>query len=220
MNCSFEPDGCHRRTYAVRWVVAILAPPGAAALAATRAVLVAGTVGPSGPAGAAVPAEASVTTLYERVSGRFGGGGDSSFDAPSANTWSFVAVPPLDDVGVPPELIATYCRPATAKIVGPAAIWLPVWNDQRIRPFRRSKARSIPSPPPAKPSPEAVVVTPPRSGCGVLVFHTRRPVLTSIALIDPWSFQPGRYEPNSPFARPRKTSPSRLRFFCVGVRRS
>ena len=35
------------------------------------------------------------------------------------------------------------------------------------------------------PTPDAVVVTPPRSGSGVSNFHTRWPVFTSIALIDP-----------------------------------
>ena len=61
-------------------------------------------------------------------------------------------------------------------------------------------------------------MTPPRSGSGVVNFQTRLPELTSIALIEPWSCQPGRTEPKLPFARPRKTSPSvNLRFFCVGV---
>ncbi len=48
-------------------------------------------------------------------------------------------------------------------------------------------------------------------------FQTRRPVLTSIALIEPWFRQPGSSVPNSPFARPRKMSPTSLRCFCVGV---
>jgi len=44
------------------------------------------------------------------------------------------------------------------------------------------------------------------------------PVLTSIALIEPWSFQPGSSVPKLPFCRPRNTSPSvNFRFFCVGV---
>jgi hypothetical protein len=76
----------------------------------------------------------------------------------------------------------------------------------------------LPSPPPAKPMPLAVIDTPPRSGSGVRNFQTRRPVFTSIALIEPWSCQPGRYWPKSPFWSPRKMSPCRrLRFFCVGV---
>ncbi len=36
-----------------------------------------------------------------------------------------------------------------------------------------------------KPSPLAVTETPPRSGSGVSNFHTRRPVVTSIALTEP-----------------------------------
>ena len=64
-----------------------------------------------------------------------------------------------------------------------------------------------------------MVVTPPRSGSGVANFHTRLPDATSIALIEPWSCQPGRTVPKLPFSSPRNTSPSvNLRFFCVGVR--
>ena len=101
---------------------------------------------------------------------------------------------------------------------GPAAICRPVWNFHNTLPVFRSNARRLPSPPPANPIPLAVIDTPPRSGSGVLNFHTRRPVFTSIALIEPRSCQPGRYEPKSPFCSPRKMSPSRrLRFFCVGV---
>src|SRR5215210_1121054 len=58
--------------------------------------------------------------------------------------------------------------------------WL-VWKRQRTAPLRRSNARTTPSPPPAKPRPLAVVVTPPRSGSGVLNFQIRRPVVTSVA---------------------------------------
>ena len=75
---------------------------------------------------------------------------------------------------------------------GPAAICRPVWNFQSTLPVLRSNARKLPSPPPAKPIPLAVIDTPPRSGSGVWNFHTRRPELTSIALIDPWSCHPGR----------------------------
>ena len=95
-------------------------------------------------------------------------------------------MPPLDDVAVPPAVIATYCLPSLPwKIVGPAAIWRPVWNVQSTLPVFMSKARKTPSPPPAKPTPAAVSETPPRSGSGVSNFHTRWPVLTSIALIEP-----------------------------------
>src|SRR6185436_5855249 len=41
------------------------------------------------------------------------GGGSPVFEPPSAKTWSSVAVPPFDDVGVPPTVIATYCLPPT-----------------------------------------------------------------------------------------------------------
>ena len=41
------------------------------------------------------------------------GGGDSFCDAPRANTCSSAAVPPADDVGVPPDVIATYSVPST-----------------------------------------------------------------------------------------------------------
>src|SRR5438132_6282473 len=34
--------------------------------------------------------------------GRLFGGGDSCFEAPSVNTWSSLATPPLEEVGVPP----------------------------------------------------------------------------------------------------------------------
>ena len=60
--------------------------------------------------------------------------------------------------------------------------------------------------------------TPPRSGSGVVNFHTRRPVETSIALIDPWSCQFWSASPKLPFSSPRYTSPNKnFRFFCVGV---
>ena len=117
--------------------------------------------------------------------GRLFGGGDSCFEAPSVNTWSSLATPPLEEVGVPPLVIARYSLPSTEKTAGPAAIWWPVWKCQRIAPVLRSNARSVPSPPPAKPSPDAVVVTPPRSGSGVWNFQTRRPVATSMALTEP-----------------------------------
>src|SRR5262245_22892326 len=45
--------------------------------------------------------------------GRLFGGGDSFFEPPSANTWSSLAVPPFEDVGVPPDVIAMYCFPFT-----------------------------------------------------------------------------------------------------------
>ncbi len=109
------------------------------------------------------------------------GGGSSFWLPPSAKTSSTEAKPPFDEVGVPPLVIATYSLPPVAKIAAPAAIWWPVWKCQRIVPVLVSKARSTPSPPPTKPSPLAVVVTPPRSGSGVANFHATWPVATSIA---------------------------------------
>src|SRR4029077_18564255 len=94
-------------------------------------------------------------------------------------------VPPFDEVTVPPTVIATYSVPFTEYSDAPDAIWNPVWNFHNTFPVFASNARRTPSPPPAKPTPEAVVVTPPRSGCGVLNFQATFPVATSIALTDP-----------------------------------
>ena len=104
---------------------------------------------------------------------------------PIAKTWSCDASPPPEDVGEPPTVIATYSLPPAVKIVGPPAIWRPVWNVQSTLPVFESNARRTPSPPPAKPTPLAVRLTPPRSGSGVSNFQTRFPVETSIALIEP-----------------------------------
>ena len=41
------------------------------------------------------------------------GGFDSDFEAPSAKIWSSLAMPPFDDVGVPPDVIAMYSFPST-----------------------------------------------------------------------------------------------------------
>jgi hypothetical protein len=101
---------------------------------------------------------------------------------------------------------------------GPAAIGVLVSNVQRTLPVFASNARRTPSPPPAKPTPPSVVVTPPRSGSDVRSFETRLRVFTSIALIEPWSYQPGSGVRKLPFCRPRNMSPSvNFRFFCVGV---
>ena len=138
-------------------------------------------------------------------------------DAPSANTISWAAIPPPEEVGVPPTVIATYSVPPIEKIVGPAAIGGPALNVQSTLPVFVENARSTPSPPPSKPRPDAVVVTPPRSGSGVVIFQTRLPVATSMALIEPWSCQPGSSVPKSPFSSPRKTSPTSLWASWVGV---
>ena len=63
-----------------------------------------------------------------------GGAGDCDDEPPSAKTCSSVAVPPPDDVGVPPTVIATYSLPPIEKIDAPAAIWWPVWNVQSTLP--------------------------------------------------------------------------------------
>src|SRR5262245_29901083 len=55
--------------------------------------------------------------------------GDSVWLPPSANTWSWLAtVPPLDEVTVPPTVMAMYSLPFTEYTVGPAAICRPVWK--------------------------------------------------------------------------------------------
>ena len=113
------------------------------------------------------------------------GGDDCCWLPPMAKTWSSASVPPLDEVGVPPTVIARYSLPPFRYSVGPAAMGAPVWNLQSTLPVLTSNARRTPSPPPAKPRPLAVVVTPPRSGSGVWNFQTRRPVATLIALIEP-----------------------------------
>ena len=56
---------------------------------------------------------AALTLCVDRKGGRFGGGGDSSFEPPSANTCTPGTTPPFDDVGVPPTAIAMYCLPST-----------------------------------------------------------------------------------------------------------
>ena len=114
-----------------------------------------------------------------------GGFPDSALLPPIANTCSCDARPPPEDVAVPPTVIATNSLPPEEKIVGPAAIWRPVWKVHRTLPVFESNARSTPSPPPAKPTPVAVRLTPPRSGSGVSNFQTRLPVEMSIALIEP-----------------------------------
>ena len=116
---------------------------------------------------------------------RPGGFPDSALLPPTANTCSCDARPPFDEVGVPPTVIATNSLPPDVKIVGPAAIWRPVWNVHSTLPVFESNARRTPSPPPANPRPLAVRLTPPRSGSGVSNFQTRFPVETSIALIEP-----------------------------------
>ena len=146
------------------------------------------------------------------------GPGDWVGEPPIAKTCSCDAVPPFEDVGVPPTVMATYSLPPAVNTVGPDAICAPVWNVHRTFPVLRSNARRLPSPPPAKPRPDAVVVTPPRSGSGVSNFQTRWPVFTSMALIEPWSCQPWSAVPKFPFWTPRKTSPRMNLFrFCAGV---
>ena len=165
--------------------------------------------------GAACGCGAAAFTLLKAGSA---GAGDCCWEPPSPNTWSWLAVPPPDDVGVPPTVIATYSLPPTEYSDAPLAICAPVWKLHSTLPVFRSNARSTPSPSPEKPTPESVVVTPPRSGSGVVNFQTRLPVLMSIALTEPWSCQPGSSVPKFPFASPRKTSPRlNLRFFWVGV---
>ena len=124
-------------------------------------------------------------------------------EPPRENTISCEAVPPFDEVGVPPTVIATCSCPFAVNTVGPLAMGLPLLNFHSTLPVFRSNARRSPSPPPANPRPAAVTVTPPRSGSGVSNFQTRFPLETSIALIDPWSCQFCSAEPKLPFDSPR-----------------
>ena len=158
------------------------APPSIRIRALRGAVVAAATERVGAAAVVAFRAAVDATGAEDDVERGFG---DSVLLPPIANTCSCEARPPPEDVGVPPTVIAMYSFPSAVKIVGPAAICRPVWNVQRTFPFVRSKARRTPSPPPAKPSPLAVTVTPPRSGSGVLNFQTRRPVDALIALIEP-----------------------------------
>ena len=41
-----------------------------------------------------------------------GGGGDGAEEPPNPNTWSSLAVPPPEEVGVPPTVIARYSFPS------------------------------------------------------------------------------------------------------------
>ena len=50
------------------------------------------------------------------------GFGDSTLLPPIANTWSWDARPPPEDVGVPPTVSAMYSFPPAVKSVGPDAI--------------------------------------------------------------------------------------------------
>ncbi len=195
--------------------VAIRAPPRSVLRTSATA---AGACERDGTAARAISGATRGAAAGRRLTDGSVGAGDCFEEPPSAYTWSSVAVPPPDEVGVPPTVIARYSLPATAYSEGPEAIWWPVWNVQSTLPVFVSNARRTPSPPPAKPRPLEVVVTPPRSGSGVVNFQTRLPELTSIALIEPWSCQPGRYCPKLPFSSPRKTLPwTSFCFFWVGV---
>src|SRR6478752_8686085 len=156
---SFD-DGVQPRT--VSWLVERLIR--AAPVAATR-VLIARRAAADGTV------DASLTAVWFVVARS----ACSCEPLGSEKTINCAAVPPFDEVGVPPTVIATYSVPPTEKIVAPAAIGLPVLKVQRTFPVFVANARMTPSPPPAKPSPDAVVVMPPRSGSGVWNFQTRWP---------------------------------------------
>src|SRR5258708_40291842 len=57
------------------------------------------------------------------------GGGDWVLAPPIAKTCSCEAVPPLDEVGVPPTVTATNSVPPAEKTVGPVSIFGPVSSD-------------------------------------------------------------------------------------------
>ena len=104
--CSFEPVACQRRTNgrAPTWI-ARPPPRGAARRRARR--------GRGRERRADQRAGGVDTPAVCRSAGSLFGGGDCCFEPSSANTWSLVAVPPFDDVGVPPTVIAMYCLPPT-----------------------------------------------------------------------------------------------------------
>ena len=77
---------------------------------AARCLGAAWTTGFGADTGAACGCGAAVFTLLNAGSA---GAGDCCCEPPSPNTWSWLAVPPPDDVGVPPTVIATYSLPPT-----------------------------------------------------------------------------------------------------------
>ena len=101
--CSFDPVGCHVRTKSSP-SVAIRAAPGEAATRATRF---------GATAGAAAAGTACATGWVASARRGSTGGGDCCLEPPSAKIWSRVAVPPADEVGVPPTVIAMYSLPST-----------------------------------------------------------------------------------------------------------
>src|SRR5262245_37096026 len=113
MAWTFDESGSQGRTEIGDWVVtrtrsADCAPDtrvafAAAGVAGVRAIL--------GVAESAEGTEAGWSGAPR--DGRLFGGGDSFLEPPSAKTCSSLAVPPFDDVGVPPEVMATNCFPFT-----------------------------------------------------------------------------------------------------------
>ena len=142
----------------------------------------------------------------------------ASWVPPRANTCSWLRRAAADEVGVPPTVIATYSVPSDRV-------------DRRRR--RRSGRRSGTSRAPCRSSRRR------RAGCrrrrrrsrgrggrrdAAALGLRRRELPDPLARVDVDRADravvvPAReYWPKSPFARPRKTSPSEnLRFFCVGV---
>src|SRR5258706_15155265 len=68
------------------------------------------------------------------------GGGDWVATPPIAKTCNCDAVPPFDEVGVPPTVTATNSVAPTEKTAGPEAIGAPVSNAHRTGPVLRSHA--------------------------------------------------------------------------------
>src|SRR5262249_6432124 len=101
--CTFEEFASHGWT-TIPVCTAMRARPAAAARTARGFVFATG----------AVDATTAGAAAAWRVRKLGSAGGVDCFDEPpSANTWSSLAVPPPDEVGVPPEVIARYSLPST-----------------------------------------------------------------------------------------------------------
>src|SRR6185437_12327256 len=114
---SFD-DGVQPRTVSCVVPSAIRAAPAAAMPAAETCTARAACDGFAvcdGPGSRGTAATACSSATIRRPLTRSG-------DPPSENTISFAAVPPFDDVGVPPTVIARYYLPPAEKMVDPAAI--------------------------------------------------------------------------------------------------
>src|SRR5215471_17217411 len=81
-----------------------------------------------------------------------------------------------------PAATVTYCVPSTSYVIGGAPIGQPVWNFHSSSPVLTSKARRLPSFPPLKTSPPAVLTSPLSSDPGKCFCQTILLVRLSIAV--------------------------------------